>query len=184
MRNPPNPPAVEHLTEEWSQEDARSVLQRIQKIYSTGASPTPDGRYLAWDQLKYRKPPAGLTSEEWWYGVSASRQLFFKPLAIKDTRGRPFQFMQPDIMLELLHYIDRYASGAIGGQFPEQVTNPGMRNTYIMKSLIEEAITSSQLEGAATTRAVAKDMLQTGRLPRDRGERMIYNNFKALHPGL
>lgn len=46
--------------------------------------------------------------------------------------------------------------------------------------MIEEAIRSSQLEGAATTRRVAKDMLRRGRSPRDRGERMILNNYTAM----
>jgi Fic family protein len=46
--------------------------------------------------------------------------------------------------------------------------------------LIEEAITSSQLEGAATTRQDAKEMLRTGREPRDHSERMILNNYFAM----
>ena len=53
-------------------------------------------------------------------------------------------------------------------------------NIYLVNSLIEEAITSSQLEGAATTRRVAKEMLRSGRRPRDRSERMIANNYRAM----
>ncbi len=49
-----------------------------------------------------------------------------------------------------------------------------------MRSLIEEAITSSQLEGAVTTRQVAKEMLRSGRPPRDRSEQMILNNYRAM----
>jgi Fic family protein len=49
-----------------------------------------------------------------------------------------------------------------------------------MSSLIEEAITSSQLEGASTTRVVAKEMIRSGRAPRDRSERMILNNFLGM----
>ena len=45
---------------------------------------------------------------------------------------------------------------------------------------MEEAITSSQLEGAATSRRVAKDMLRSGRTPKNRSERMIVNNFRAM----
>jgi Fic family protein len=45
---------------------------------------------------------------------------------------------------------------------------------------MEEAITSSQLEGAATTREVAKKMLAEGRKPRDRSERMIVNNYMTM----
>jgi Fic family protein len=45
---------------------------------------------------------------------------------------------------------------------------------------MEEAITSSQLEGAVTTREVAKKMLAEGRKPRDRSERMIANNYVTM----
>ena len=44
---------------------------------------------------------------------------------------------------------------------------------YLVNSLMEEAIRSSQLEGATTTRRVAKELLRSGREPKDRGERMI-----------
>ncbi|MGB5276844.1 MAG: Fic family protein, partial [Gammaproteobacteria bacterium] len=54
------------------------------------------------------------------------------------------------------------------------------RDRYLVSSLIEEAITSSQLEGAATTREVAKAMLRSGRSPQDRNERMILNNFHVM----
>lgn len=45
---------------------------------------------------------------------------------------------------------------------------------------MEEAIRSSQLEGATTSRAVAKEMLRSGREPQDRSERMVANNYRAL----
>jgi Fic family protein len=45
---------------------------------------------------------------------------------------------------------------------------------------MEEAITSSQLEGASTTHKVAKDMLREKRKPRNKSEQMIYNNYHAM----
>jgi Fic family protein len=77
-----------------------------------------------------------------------------------------------------LHTIDRDASGEI--RMAEEATNPATRDRYIINSLIEEAITSSVLEGAATTRKVARDMIRSGRQPRDRSERMIVNNFNTM----
>lgn len=65
-------------------------------------------------------------------------------------------------------------------EIPEPVTNPEQRDRYVVRSLIEEAITSSQLEGAATTREVAKKMLAEGRKPRDRSEQMIVNNYLTM----
>ena len=60
------------------------------------------------------------------------------------------------------------------------VTNPHTRDTYLVGSLIEEAINSSQLEGASTTRNVAKEMLRQGRKPKDHSEQMIFNNYQAM----
>jgi len=43
-----------------------------------------------------------------------------------------------------------------------------------------EHISSSQLEGAATTTKVAKDMLKRNRQPRTPDERMIIGNFSLM----
>jgi Fic family protein len=52
---------------------------------------------------------------------------------------------------------------------------------YLVKNLMmEEAITSAQLEGASTTRKVAKDMLKNNRKPADKSEQMILNNYFLL----
>ena len=70
------------------------------------------------------------------------------------------------------------AAGTITANQP--VANQGMQNTYLIKSLVEEAINSSQLEGASTTRHVAKEMIRQGRDPKDKSEQMILNNFHAM----
>ncbi len=82
-------------------------------------------------------------------------------------------------MLRRLHFVDQRSSGAIA--MPEVVTaDDDARRQYLVNSLMEEAIRSSQLEGANTTRRVAKELLRTGREPKDRSERMIANNYRAL----
>ena len=62
----------------------------------------------------------------------------------------------------------------------EVLSEDQARQRFLVNSLIEEAIRSSQLEGATTSRRVAKDLLRTGRPPRDRSELMIANNYRAL----
>jgi Fic family protein len=64
---------------------------------------------------------------------------------------------------------------------PEPIVNDATRNRYIVGSLIEESITSSQIEGATTTRRVAREMLRSGRPPRDESERMILNNYLTMN---
>lgn len=45
---------------------------------------------------------------------------------------------------------------------------------------MEEAIASSQMEGANTTREVAKELLRTQRRPLNKAERMIVNNYRTM----
>jgi Fic family protein len=86
--------------------------------------------------------------------------------------------LYPDEIFRLTEEISRRASGMIA--VPEPVTNPATRDRYVVNSLIEEAITSSQLEGASTSRRVAKEMIRSGRNPKDRSERMILNNYNGM----
>lgn len=137
-----------------------------------------EDRYLHWDELRYRTPPEGLTHEEWWAGLKLGRRAQFRPTPLVDGEGRPFVYSLPDEALRMLQHIERFASGSI--ELPESIATSSHRDRYIKSSLIEEAITSSQLEGASTSRVVAKRMLESGREPRDGGERMIVNNFAAM----
>jgi len=134
--------------------------------------------YYHWDKLVHLKPPEGFTHTEWWVALKIGRKRLSKPIPLIDETGRPFQFLIPDPIPEALHRIDLSAGGKIG--VPDQVVNPATRDEYYVSSLIEEAITSSQLEGASTTRAVAQAMIRTARRPRDRSEQMIFNNFRAM----
>lgn len=138
----------------------------------------PVGEYVHWDRLMHLTPPEGLTTSEWWTAIKLSRAQGRRDLPLLDTTGRPFSFNSPDVALERLHRVDQQASGNIS--MAESITTPGIRDRYVLTSLIEEAITSSQLEGAVTSRRVAKEMLRSGRDPRNRDERMIFNNFLAM----
>ncbi|MEX2582559.1 MAG: Fic family protein [Gemmatimonadota bacterium] len=167
---PRTPPPLDELLEHTG------LASKLARLLET--SPLPDGDYYHWDQLRHRSPPADLTHEEWWTGVKLSRTQQLKPISLEDKEGRPFQYWSPDPVLRLLHEVDKEASGRI--QIAEEVTNPSTRDRYIINSLIEESITSSQLEGAATTTDVAKDMIRSGRRPSDKSERMILNNYHAM----
>jgi Fic family protein len=136
------------------------------------------GTYPHWDQLRRRTPPAGFSTEEWWLAVKLARLPLLRELPLKDAQGRPYRYAVPDEVLRRLHETDRRAAGRLAA--PDVLTNRDTRDRYLISSLIEEAITSSQLEGAATTRQVAADMLRTGRQPADEAERMILNNFQAM----
>ncbi|MGB5834825.1 MAG: hypothetical protein WBG92_22960 [Thiohalocapsa sp.] len=63
---------------------------------------------------------------------------------------------------------------------PQSVTSPDARERFLVRSLVEEAITSSQLEGASTTRKSAMQMCRSGRAPANKSERMIFNNLQGM----
>jgi Fic family protein len=152
--------------------------QRLTEILMRRIGPAPSGRYRHWDRLRHLRPPDGLTHEEWWLGIKFARSTLLRNLPLLDKQGNPFQYTLVDPVLEALHQIDREGGGPLVTD--KDIVNPQTRDRYVQSSLIEEAITSSQLEGAATTREVAKEMLRSGRRPIDRGERMILNNHNAM----
>lgn len=135
-------------------------------------------RYLHWDDLRYRQPPEDISTEEWWAGLKMRRMAQQQLIPLTDRRGSKFSFWLTPRMFEQLHDIDLKCGGSVEG--PDPVTNPDTRDRYYVSSLVEEAITSSQLEGAAVTRSVAKEMLRSGRSPSDSGEKMILNNFLTM----
>lgn len=150
----------------------------IRKILSRRPGPEVKGNYEHWDQLRHLTPPEGLTSEEWWLGIKMARRALRREMSLKDKTGTPFAVVLSDSIQRKLYLIGRDAAGALRGQ--DSVQPEVTREHYLLRSLMEEAMTSSQLEGAATTTQVAKDMLRSGRQPRDYGERMIYNNYIAM----
>ncbi|MDO9449724.1 MAG: Fic family protein [Rugosibacter sp.] len=170
MKLPKITPDLSELFKDITPEEMSLVLQN--------ASPLAKGRYLHWDELRYRTPPEGLTHKAWWTAVIAGRNALMQTLPLIDKRGNPFKFATPSPVLIDLHHIDRDAAGQIRATVGAPTQEDPAR--YLLNSLIEEAIASSQLEGAATTRQVAAAMLREGRKPRDTSETMIFNNYRAM----
>jgi Fic family protein len=168
MKLPARPPPFSELLRKY----------RSEEIAPTAASYGFADDYLHWDDLRRKKPPDGLTPETWWTALKLTRVARLRPIPLEDTKGRFFCFGVPEIVAHQLHLIDRDLGFSL--DIPGPVTRPEVRDQYIVSSLIQESITSSQLEGAATTRAEAKEMLRTGRPPRDKSERMILNNYLTM----
>ncbi len=178
MRLPRTPPDDRaHLTRLLGSKADPEVAETFLQLALGGAADPDD--YPHWDKLRHLTPPDGLTSEDWWTAIRLQRRQAARSLPLRQTSGEPFTYNLTDHVLRLTDEITRMASGQI--TIDEHVTNPSLRDRYVVNSLIEEAITSSQLEGAVTTRRVAKEMLRRGRPPRDHSELMIVNNFAAMN---
>jgi Fic family protein len=136
------------------------------------------GKYLHWNDLLYRRPPQNLTHNQWWLLLKSARANLKQTVPLYDKEESLFSYVMVPPIPQELHQIDLRLGGQI--KMPEEVTNPDTKDEYYISSLIEEAITSSQLEGATTTRRIAKEMLRTGRPPHDRSELMILNNYLTM----
>jgi hypothetical protein len=169
-RLPRRPPPLQELLERCG------GLQETLSLLSVVASAAESDRYLHWDELRHRPPPQGLSHEQWWLAEKLCRRP--TPLPQMASDRKPFWFSQPPVLLQGLHQIEMQAG--INAVAPQGVTSRSSRDRYLLSSLMEEAITSSQMEGAATTRDGAKAMIRSRRPPRNRSERMILNNYLTM----
>jgi len=137
-----------------------------------------NSEYLHWDKAKHLQLPDGVLPEDLWLALKASRLLNRHSSPLTAQNGVAFWYSLTDELQRCLMVIDQQAGGSIVSSAPEIPEHA--RRRYLISNLMEEAIASSQLEGAATTRAQAKDMLRSGRRPATIGERMISNNYQAI----
>lgn len=135
-------------------------------------------RYIHWDKLRYKIAPKGLSVEDWWAVIKLARSAQYKFLGLLDSDDNVLKMTSIDYIHQTLHEIDCDASGGVSSEEP--ILNSQTRDRYLIRSLWEESISSSQLEGASTTHNVAKEMLRTKRQPLNKDEQMIYNNYLAM----
>jgi len=135
--------------------------------------------YLFWDKVKHKPRPQGVSAEEFWSLIKLLRQNSASRVntIIRNEQGTPFSWQLLPGQDYFLHEIDMDLGGALMANI---VDDDNTRQRFITRGIIEEAIASSQLEGANTTRRVAKQMLLENRKPVNMSERMIINNYNAM----
>ena len=169
MKLPEKAPDSKKIMESINAELYRKTMDLLKKA---------NNEYLYWDEFKYQIMPEGVTTESAWAMLKLTRFTQRRNLSLTDSIKRPFGFWLPDCILRDIHFIDQQAGGSILVDDPSVHSEEKRR--YMIRSLVDEAISSSEIEGAVTTRVVAKEMLRTGRRPKDRSEHMIYNNYQSL----
>lgn len=174
MKIPENPPQIgqylldnsDEFSRLWSRPDIQEFIRKMVR------------RYAYWSKFKYLPMPDGVKPEMAWVLREYAAMGQMRSFPLRDTRGQPFRLWLTEKANEYLHLIDRKS--------PLQIVSiagsltPQARDRYVVSSLMEEAIASSQIEGAATTRQAAKEMLRTKRAPADKSQRMIFNNYRAI----
>ncbi|WP_149980309.1 Fic family protein [Pseudoalteromonas rhizosphaerae] len=148
--------------------------------YMSLFSPTDSkGRYLHFDEFKYRLPK-GLDSSVSWSVLKMARERQLQDVfEVGDPKKLCKFYLSPTIQ-KAISETDRNTTNASLEWMCSKVGEE-KHLEYLLNDLVEdEAISSSQLEGAATTTKVAKDLLKRKRKPRSPDEKMIVGNFKMM----
>lgn len=130
--------------------------------------------YIYWDKVKYQNSEIDINREQLWKLIKISRMINSKKIHFGKYS---FSIFITDKMNSMLHQLDMEMGGNI--QNISQLSN-AEKQLYILSSLQEEAIASSKMEGASTTRKIAKEMLRKEEKPKDINQRMILNNYKTM----
>ncbi|MHB1341329.1 MAG: Fic family protein [Coriobacteriia bacterium] len=135
--------------------------------------------YLYWDRFKQLPMPKGIKASDAWGYVRLLRRLNSQVTAIPADGGGHFSYSITANVMRALHNIDTWGAGwEIGPS--DAAPGDDVWERYVISSLLEESIASSQIEGASTTRKRAKEMLLNATKPRNRGDRMIVNNYTTM----
>jgi len=130
--------------------------------------------YLYWDKVKYKKAPNDIEPKIIWTLTKLSRVLFAKKVNFGEFI---FKYNITDNIQKGLHEFDLNFGGNLSS---DAVISDDDKKRYLVSSIMEEAIASSQIEGAVTTRKKAKEMLRKNKKPINKSEQMIMNNYITI----
>lgn len=156
--------------------DRKTLVNALLKGIDPNIMPVVDkvnADYEYWDKAKYKKLPEGFTPQMLWTNVKASR--LRSTIPVWNKYG--INLCVTSQMQRLCHEFDMKF-----GSFweVEGDSQSAEKKYYLSSSLMEEAIYSSKMEGASTTRIVAKDMLRKKKSPQNKSQQMIVNNYNTI----
>ncbi|EJG06198.1 MAG: Fic family protein [Methanofollis liminatans] len=156
----------------YTDEDEKMAWEMARDMDVIDAVFACNKKYLHWEEIKYRKLPAD--PKHIWFLMKVFRARNTRSVGFGPWK---FRFALDDECWKKLHLLDTSAGGSLASMIDAVGQD---KERYIVNSLMEEAIASSQIEGAATTRVAAKQMLQERKKPRNRDELMILNNYLTM----
>lgn len=157
--------------------DSQKQFEAVQMLTKSQMQPLfqkINGDYLYWDKVKYIAPKE-IDKEILWQAVKIQRQLNAQDIQFGNYY---FHFTITKNMQALLHDFDMNLGGSLGTKSIIPNTD---KKYYLISSIMEEAIASSQMEGASTTRRIAKDMLRKQLKPTNKSQQMIVNNYETIN---
>lgn len=150
----------------------KDAIPLMVELQTNGMLKSIQDEYLYWDKIKYKSKK--YSPDELWNAIKLHRLLNSNRV---DFGNYSFSFVVTDFMQRTLHLFDMHIGGTLGSNIGIAETD---KTKYIISSLIEESISSSQIEGANTTRKKAKEMIQLEKKPKNKSELMIMNNFITM----
>ena len=166
MHLPRNPPEIESILSNGQK--SKDILSEEIKGYAKEFNK----KYLHWSEVRLRDT-GPFDPDTVWARMKLVRMDNSTTIIFGNTH---YHYYMSDRMMKMLHEFDMRATV---GLFPDTI-DPHRKVYYSVSSLMEESIASSQMEGAVTTTKKAKDMLRKNIRPKDKSERMIVNNYKAM----
>ncbi|HFN4041017.1 TPA: Fic family protein [Pseudomonas aeruginosa] len=138
------------------------------------------GRYLHYDKLRFRFHKE-LDHTIAWSLIKQARKSQLKEVIKLGEPAQPGHLLLTPNIQRAISECDRKTTTAALEWMCNKIGEQ-QHLEYLLNDLVEdEAISSSQLEGAATTTQIAKDMLKRKRQPRTPSEKMILGNFKMMN---
>jgi Fic family protein len=175
MRVPAKPPRLDSAF----QASLQKVVAASDTLDATLARANPTEDYLHWDEFRFRFPDQTREAiKEKWVSAKAERTWRSSTLPLIQIGGEAFKFVELNRFRIALHRIDSRAGTIVTR--PEPDLNESSATRYFQRTLIEEPFSSSALEGAATTRAIAIKLIDENRPPKTLDERMVLNNYRAM----
>lgn len=109
-----------------------------------------------------------------WGDIQHKRKNMSREVPLKDQKGNNFWFLIPPFIEEVIHDIDFIAKEKI-----DELAAKEIQNNLIAESILDEALYSSVIEGAFSTKKRTKELVEK-RNPVNKSEKMILNNHNAL----
>lgn len=160
---------IEKAPKPQTEDNTISLMVNLQQ---SGALQKIQDEYLYWDKIKYKAK--NQSPKQLWSAIKLHRLLKSNTLSFGEHQ---FSYVITDYIQKGLHQFDMHIGGTLGSNISIADTD---KTKFVISSIMEEAISSSQMEGANTTRKKAKEMIQKAQKPKSKSEQMIMNNYITM----
>lgn len=129
-------------------------------------------RYLSRQEIIHRLP-VSISIQQFWPELEKERRKRGQELPLLAQNGKPFWFVLTGGIEKQCDAIAELARRDIAFTGPEF-------DALFQDAVVDEAVYSSVIEGAFTSREQAVDFIRQNKQPRNKSEQMVKNNYDAL----